>query len=101
MLIWCILQSKFADDSPSFPMTKTTVKKPSAGKSLCLFTNIFGVKNKTEKRLVGASKSKRRAMKVGNSMWTNKTKLKEHSKINHQIKRNMYAWITCHPQVVG
>ena len=31
------------DDSPSFPMTKTTVKKPSARKSLCFFTNIFDV----------------------------------------------------------
>ena len=26
-------------------------------------------------------------------------KRKGHSKINEQIKRNMYAWITRHPQV--
>ena len=26
-------------------------------------------------------------------------KTKGHSKINEQIKRNMYAWITLHPQV--
>ena len=38
-------------------------------------------------------------MKVGNSMWTNKTKVKGHSKTNKQIKRNLYAWITRHPQV--
>ena len=37
------------DDSPSFSMTQTTVKKPSARKSLCLFTNIFYVKMKTGK----------------------------------------------------
>ena len=39
-------------------------------------------------------------MKVGNSMWTNKTKRKGYSKINENIKRNLYAWITHHPQVV-
>ena len=87
-------------DSPSFPMKSTPVKKPSAKKSLCLFTNIFDVKKKTAKRCVGDTKSKRRAMKVGNSMWTNKTRRKGHSKINDRIKRNMYAWITRHPQVV-
>ena len=46
-----------------------------------------------------AAKSKRKSMKVGNSLWTNKTKQKGHSKINDQIKRNLYAWITRHPQV--
>ena len=29
-----------------------------------------------------------------------KIKRKGHSKINEQIKRNIYAWITRHPQVV-
>ena len=29
-----------------------------------------------------------------------KTKRKGHSKINEQIKRNLYTWITGHPQVV-
>ena len=42
--------------SPSFSMTSTPVKKPSARKSLCLFTNIFDVKNKITKRRVGAAK---------------------------------------------
>ena len=27
-------------------------------------------------------------------------KIKGHSNINYKIKRNMYAWITCHTQVV-
>ena len=39
-------------------------------------------------------------MKVGNRMWTNKTKQKGYSKIIEGIKRNVYAWITRHPQVV-
>ena len=35
------------DESPGLPMNQTTVKKPSARKSLCLFTNISVVKNIT------------------------------------------------------
>ena len=73
---------EFIDDSPNVPMTSTTVKKPSARKSLCLFTNILDVKEKTEKHRVGDEKSKRRAIKVGNSLCPNKTKVKGHSKIN-------------------
>ena len=38
-------------------------------------------------------------MKVCNSIWTNK-KRKGRSKINEQIKRNLYTWITRHPQVI-
>ena len=81
-------------------MTSTPVRKISARTSHCLFTNILTVKSKTEKRRVGDAKSKRRAIKVGNSLWTNKTKQKGHSKINEKIKPNIYAWITRHPQVV-
>ena len=39
-------------------------------------------------------------MKVGNSLCINKTKRKGHSKINDNIKRNLYAWITRPTQVV-
>ena len=39
-------------------------------------------------------------MKVGNILWTKKKNRKRHSKINEQIKRNLYAWITRHNQVV-
>ena len=69
------------DESPSFPMTSTQAKKLSARKSLCLLTNIFDVKNKTAKRRVGATKSKRRSIKSGIRLWTNLRKLKVHSKI--------------------
>ena len=57
------------------------------------------VKPKTAKRRIVAAKSKRRAIKCGNSLWTKKKKWKGHSQINGQIKRNMYTWITHHPQV--
>ena len=86
-------------DSPSLPMTSTPLKKPSARKSMCLFANILDVKDKTAKLRIVAAQSKYRSMKLGTSLWTKKTKQKEHSKINYNIKRNMYAWITRHPQV--
>ena len=38
-------------------------------------------------------------MKVGIIQWNKKTKRKGYSKINDHIKRNLYAWITRHPQV--
>ena len=52
----------FTDNSPRSPITPKTVKKPSARKSLCLFTNIFDVKNKTAVRRVRDAKSKRKAI---------------------------------------
>ena len=81
-------------------MASSPVKKPSARKSMCLFTNILDVKPKTAKRRFVAAKFKRKAMKVGNSLWTKKTKRKGNSKINEHIKRNLYTWTTRHPQVV-
>ena len=44
------------DKSPSFPMTSTPVKKPSARKSLCFFTNVFDIKQKTAKHCNGGAK---------------------------------------------
>ena len=55
------------DDSPNMPMTSTLVKNKSR-KSLCLFTNLLNVKKKTSKRCIGYAKSKRRVVKVGNSL---------------------------------
>ena len=81
------------DVSLGFHITQTTVKPPRARKSLCLFTNIFDVKKITEICRITQSH------KVGDILWTNK-KRKGHSKINDQIKRNMYVWITRHPQAV-
>ena len=69
-------------DCPNVPMTSTPVKKPSDRKSLCLFTNILNVKKKTAKRRIGAAKYNSRSIKMGDSLCTNKTKLKGHSKIN-------------------
>ena len=60
------------DDIPSLPMKQTTVKKPSARKSLRLFTNIFDVEKKTTKQRVGDAKSRGRSIKIGNKLWTSK-----------------------------
>ena len=46
-------------------MNPTPVKKLSDRKSLCLFTNILYVKNKTAICRVGAAKPKGKAIKVG------------------------------------
>ena len=80
-------------------MTSTTVKKPSASKSLCLSTNILDVQPKTAQRRFMAAESRRKSMKVCNRLWKKKQKRKGQSKINEQIKRNLYTWITRHPQV--
>ena len=66
------------DNIPNAPIISTPFKKPSARKSLRIFTNILYVKSKTAKRRIVAAKSKRRAMKYGNNIWTNKTKRKGH-----------------------
>ena len=57
------------DNSPNVQMTSSPVKKPSARKSLCLFTNILAVKPTTAKRRFVASKFRLKAMKVYNSLW--------------------------------
>ena len=59
------------DFIPSLRKTPTTVKERRASKSLGLFTNIFYAKNKTAKRRVGSTKQKLRAVKVGDTLWTN------------------------------
>ena len=44
------------DNSPNVHMSSKPVKKPSARKSLCLFTNILNVDPKTAKRRFVAAK---------------------------------------------
>ena len=59
----------FTNNIPISPMTSALVNKPSAIKSLCLFTNILNVKNKTATRRVGAAKSEVKAVKYGTTPW--------------------------------
>ena len=64
------------DNSPNVHMSSKPVKKPRARKSLCLFTNILDVKPATDERRLVAETSRRKAMKVCNSLWTKKQKEK-------------------------
>ena len=59
----------FTDNSPISPMISTPVKKTSSRKSLCLFTNILDMKNKTATCRVGDDKSKRTSIKSGTTSW--------------------------------
>ena len=70
----------FADNSPRYPMTQTPVKKSTAIKSLCIFTNILDVKKKSAICQVGADKFKRKAIKSGTTSWPLKLKRKLNSK---------------------
>ena len=90
----------FTNDIPISSITSTPVKKPSAQKSLCLFTIILDVKKKTATCQVGAAKSKLKAIKFGNTLWALKQKRKGNPRINDQIKKSLYNWIIRHPQVV-
>ena len=56
------------DNSPNVHMASKPVKKPSARKSLCLFTNILDVKPMRAKRRFVAAKFRRKSMKVCNSL---------------------------------
>ena len=56
---------EITDDIPILTMNQTTIKKPSARKSLRLFTSIFDVKKRTAIRRLGATKSNLRAIKTG------------------------------------
>ena len=59
----------FTNNSPRSNMNQTTVKKPSAIKSLCLFINILYMKKKTAIRQVGAAKLECKEIKSGTTPW--------------------------------
>ena len=90
----------FTNNSPISPVTSTPIKKPSARKSMCLFTNILYAKNKTANCRVGAAKYKRKAIISGTTPWVLEPKQKLNSKINDHINKSHYNWIMHHPQVV-
>ena len=69
-------------------MTPTPNKKTVARKSLCLFTTILYVKKKTDIHQVRAAKSKRKAIKAGNTPWALKPKQKVNSIMKDYIKKS-------------
>ena len=90
----------FTNNSPISLINPTPVKKPSAQKLLCMFTNILDVNKKNAYRRVGAVQSNRKEIKFVNTPWVLKQKRKGYSKIDEQIKNYPYNWIIHHPQVV-
>ena len=70
------IPEEFTDNSPISPMTSSPVKKPSTRKSLFILNKILDANKKTDYRRVGAAKSKRKAIKYGNTPWSLKQKKK-------------------------
>ena len=60
----------FAYNSPLSPMNPTLVKKPSALKSMCMFTNMLDVNKTTAYHRVGAAKFRCKSNKFGNKPWS-------------------------------
>ena len=89
----------FTDNSPMSPGPPMIVKIFSARKSLCLFTEVLDVK-KTDVRQVGATKSKRKAIREGSMLWSSISKRQLNTKINAQVRNYLYNWILQHTQVV-
>ena len=79
----------FTKKSPISPITSSPVKKPSARKPICMFTNVLYLNKKTAYRRVGAAKSKRKAIKYGNKPWALKQEKKWHYKISEEIKKSL------------
>ena len=50
-------------------MTSTKVNKPTARKSLCLFTNRLDMKKETAIHKLRAAKSRRKVIRSGNKPW--------------------------------
>ena len=59
-----------------------------------MFTNVSAY------RQVGSTKSKRKAIKFGNTSWALKKNQEGNLKINEQIKKSIYNWIIHNPKVV-
>ena len=66
----------FIDKISRSHMAPIPVKKSSDRESLYLFTNVLDVKKKTAIPRFGATKSKRKVVKAGNTPWEMKPKQK-------------------------
>ena len=60
---------RFTYNSPISPGPSVTDKNTSASKSLHQFTELLYVKQKTSIRLLGSSKSDRKAVRSGSMLW--------------------------------
>ena len=85
------------------PSQSVTVKQPSAQKSLRQFLDTLEIKPNTAVRRFCANKSKRKSIRSGSMFCSGITKMQGHSKINQQVKQDLYNFIDniyrlCSPQ---
>ena len=78
----------FTDNSPMSPRPSTTVKKPSARKSLRKFTGILNVKHETAVCRFGSAELERKDIISINISFFSIPKRSGHTKINDQVKRS-------------
>ena len=76
--------------SPGPPMI---IKKCSAKKSLRIFTEVLGVKNKNSALQVDAYKSNHESIRAGSMLWLSIPNREELKKINEQVNKSLYNCI--------
>ena len=78
--------SRFTENSPISPGPSMIFIKPSPRKSLCLFTEVLNVKNKTDVRQVSDAKSKYKSNRAGSILCSVIPNIRRHTKIKEQVK---------------
>ena len=77
----------FTNNSTISILTPPTLNKPSAIKSLGIFTIILDVKKKTAIHQFGAAKSKHKEIKAVTTPWSSKPDQIGNTRINNNIKK--------------
>ena len=90
----------FSGNSPIQPSQSMNMKNTSTRKPLHQFLETLEVKPKTDVRIFCAAKSAHKATRQGSILWSNIPKRRGYSKINQQVKEELFNWILQHPQVV-
>ena len=88
------------NNSPIEVAASVISNKPSAIKSLCHFSDPFYVKQKTSFHKLDDDKTKRKAIRKGNSLCSTIQNLEMCNKNYVRVKKDMHHWIIQHLQVV-
>ena len=78
--------AQFINNSKISTNLYVTVKNPSARKPLRQFSEALDFKHKTAVCKLGADKSKSKARRADNTLWSSISKCCGHTKINQQLK---------------
>ena len=82
------------------PNPYMSTKNPSARKPLRQFSETLNAKNNTAVCRLCAAKTKLRAIRKINMLWSNIAKRRGHTKINQKLRKSLYNWILHHRQVM-